>query len=47
MRLNSLVFLLTKEWRSQLLLSEQFQNSIEFEGFLLKNSLSSFDIAIN
>ena len=33
--------------RSQLLLLGQFQKLIKFEESLLKNSLSSFDIAID
>ena len=45
MRLNSFVSLSTIEWSVQLLLLGQFQNSIELIRFLLKNSLSSLDIA--
>ena len=46
-RLNSLDSLLTIEWRSHLLSLRQSQKMIEFEGSLLKNSLSSFNIAID
>ena len=46
-KLNIFVSLSTMEWRGQLLLLGQSQNSMEFEGCLLKNSLRSFDMAIN
>jgi len=46
-RLNFFISLLTIEWRGHLLLLEQSQNLIEFEWFLLKKDLSSFNITID
>jgi len=46
-RLKFFVSLSTMEWISYLSLLGQFQKSIEFERSLIKNSLSSFNIAID